>query len=61
MAKMSKGTGLSSYVPKKTKQGNGIFTKTPHGGGETFYNNKRSGSPPSRAHRRKKPYRGQGR
>lgn len=54
----------SSILPtskKKTKQGNGKYSKTPHGGGETFYSGKRSGSPPSKAHRRKSKYRGQGR
>ncbi len=59
MAKNS--TKGSSYTPKKTRQGNGLFSKTPHGGGETFHNNHRAGSRPSRARRRKKPYRGQGR
>ena len=47
-------------VRKKTKQGNGTYSKTPDGGGETFYNNHRAGSPASKAHRRKKPYKGQG-
>ena len=46
---------------KKTDQGNGTYSKKPHAGGETFHNNHRSGTTPSRARRRKKPYRGQGR
>ena len=46
---------------KKTVQGNGLFTKGTNRGGESFNNNVRSGSPPSKRHRRKKPYRGQGR
>lgn len=61
MAKISnanKNTGTSN---KKTRQGNGTFSKKSSSGGETFTGNSRSGSPPSRAHRRKKPYRGQGR
>ena len=46
---------------KKTSQGNGIYSRKPHAGGETFYDGTRAGSTPSRARRRKKPYRGQGR
>jgi len=46
---------------KKTAQGNGTFSKTPHGGGETFHNGRRAGSPPSKARRSRKPNRGQGR
>ena len=46
---------------KKTVQGYGKYTKKPHSGGETFYEGQRSGSPPAKAHRRKKPYGGQGR
>lgn len=46
---------------KKTSQGNGTFSRKPHAGGETFHNGHRSGTTPSRARRRKKPYRGQGR
>ncbi len=45
---------------KKTTIGNGVYTKKPHAGGETFYG-QRAGSTPSKARRRKKPYRGQGR
>jgi len=45
---------------KKTVQGAGKYTKRPHQGGETFHEGARAGSPPARAHRRKKPYRGQG-
>ena len=59
MAKINK-TG-STFTPKKTSQGNGVYTRSPHSGGETFYNNHRAGTTPSRARRRKKPYRGQGR
>jgi hypothetical protein len=48
---------------KKTRQGNGVYTKEPHSGGETFHENSmtRAGSTPSKFRRRKKPYRGQGR
>ena len=46
---------------KKTVQGAGKFTKKPHGGGETFHGDTRAGSPPAKAHRRKKASRGQGR
>jgi|TARA_R110000824_G_scaffold229785_1_gene417419 hypothetical protein len=45
---------------KKTKQGNGRFTKSPSKGGERFLAGLREGSPPTRARRKKKPYRGQG-
>ena len=48
-------------IPKKTSQGNGTYSRTPHSGGETFHNGYRAGSVPSKARRRKKPYRGQGR
>ena len=51
---------LTDTSKKKTNQGNGTYTKKASAGGETFYNNVRSGTPPSRAHRRKKPYKGQG-
>jgi len=46
---------------KSTKQGNGTFSKKPCSGGETFPGNVRSGTPPSKAHRTRKPYKGQGR
>ena len=60
---MAKIYGVSKPPqPKKvTAQGSGSYTKRPHSGGETFYNNHRAGSPPGRTYRRKKPYRGQGR
>jgi len=45
---------------KKTVQGAGTHTKRPHSGGETFHGGHRSGSPPAKAHRRKKAHRGQG-
>jgi len=45
---------------KKTKIGNGTYTRKPHSGGETFHS-QRAGTTPSKARRRKKPYRGQGR
>ena len=51
----------TSYPKKKTTIGSGTYSKKPHSGGETFYDGSRSGSTPSRARRRKKPYRGQGR
>jgi hypothetical protein len=51
---------LTDTSKKKTGQGNGTYTKETSSGGETFYDNVRAGSPPSRAHRRRKPYKGQG-
>tara|TARA_Y100000593_G_C4200448_1_gene281592 strand:- start:224 stop:409 length:186 start_codon:yes stop_codon:yes gene_type:complete len=57
---VKKMTGMPS-PKKKTSQGCGKYTKTSHAGGETYYGHVRSGSPPGKAHRRKKPYRGQGR
>ncbi len=58
---MAKGNSiLTDTSKKKTGQGNGTYTKKTSPGGETFYDNVRSGSPPQRAHRRRKPYRGQG-
>jgi|TARA_R110001592_G_scaffold220523_2_gene475174 hypothetical protein len=55
-----KNTGNLGYIPKKTKQGRGRFTKKPAAGGENFLQGYRSGSPPSKARSKKKPYRGQG-
>lgn len=46
---------------KKTTIGNGVYTKKPHPGGETFHGDHRQGSTPSKARRRRKAYRGQGR
>jgi hypothetical protein len=46
---------------KTTAQGDGRFSKKPHSGGETFFNNTRAGSPPSPGRRHRKPSRGQGR
>jgi hypothetical protein len=60
MAKTNK-TIVTDTSNKKTSQGSGTYTKNTSQGGETYYENVRSGSPPSKAHRRKKPYRGQGR
>ena len=59
MAK-TKRDDIGFHVRKKTKQGDGTYSKRTHNGGETFFNNHRSGSPAGKAHRRKKPYRGQG-
>ena len=56
-----RGSISSSKSKKKTVQGSGTYTRSTNSGGETFNNNVRSGSPPSKSHRRKKPYRGQGR
>mgnify|MGYP003152477191 FL=1 len=56
-----RGNVSSSKSKKKTVQGSGLYTKKSNSGGENFNNNVRSGSPPSKAHRRKKPYKGQGR
>ena len=60
MASIKNKSNYSS-PKKKTRTGSGIYTKKPHSGGETFYAEVRSGSPPPKARRRKKPYRGQGR
>ena len=55
MAKNSKkNEGFS--VRKKTSQGHGTYSKTSHSGGETYFNNRRSGSPPSARHKKRKPY-----
>jgi hypothetical protein len=48
------------YDKKKTSQGCGKFTKSPGSGGERFSQGFREGTPPSKARRRKKPSRGQG-
>ncbi len=61
MAKIKMYGAGTSTSNKKTRQGRGKFSKTPNAGGETFHGGKRSGSPPSKARRRKKPSRGQGR
>lgn len=58
---LKSGGGGSFYKKKTTCQGSGKYTKKTKRGGETFHGNIRSGSPPSKAHRRKKGYRGQGR
>ena len=61
---MARIYGRVSVLPaskKKTVQGSGLYTKSSHPGGETFHNNHRAGSTPGSRHRRKKPYRGQGR
>ena len=59
---MAKG-GMGTVLPNKkktTRQGSGRFTKQTKGGGEAFHGFHRSGSPPSKSHRKKKPYKGQG-
>lgn len=56
---MKKSNGLA-INQKKTRQGNGKFTKSPSAGGERFLQGYREGSPPSKARRKKKPSRGQG-
>ena len=58
MGKINKNNIATSN--KTTRQGSGTYTKKSSPGGETFYGDVRSGSPPGRAHRRRKPYRGQG-
>lgn len=60
MAKVYGKAALPSNK-KCTSQGSGLYTKKSHSGGETFHNNHRSGSPPSKRHRNRKPQRGQGR
>lgn len=61
MAKVRGPVYNISDSKKKTSQGSGTYSRAPHSGGETFYDEVRAGSPPSKSHRRKKPYRGQGR
>jgi len=61
MAKSSSNKKGSSSPKKKTTIGNGIYTKKPHSGGETFHGGYRQGSTPSASRRKGKPYRGQGR
>ena len=53
-------TKSNFYVKKKTRQGNGKFSKRPNAGGERFLNGSRTGSTPSKFRRKKKPTRGQG-
>ena len=60
MAKTNR-TIVTDTSNKKTSQGSGTYTKKPSSGGETYYESVRSGTAPSKIHRRKKPYRGQGR
>ena len=60
MARIITRRSGASSPKKKTKTGSGTYTKKPHSGGETFYGH-RAGTTPSKARRRKKPYRGQGR
>ncbi len=59
MAKIYK-TSTVATSKKKTVQGNGLYTKRSHSGGESFHDGTRSGSPPGARHRRRKPSRGQG-
>jgi hypothetical protein len=61
MAKVRGKVYSIGSIPKKTSQGNGTYSRKPHAGGETFYEGVCAGSTPSKAHRKKKPYRGQGR
>lgn len=56
-------SGTGSVLPNKkktTRQGDGRFTKQSKAGGEVFHGSHRAGSPPGKARRSKKPYRGQG-
>tara|TARA_R100001594_G_scaffold135085_1_gene176594 strand:+ start:3711 stop:3881 length:171 start_codon:yes stop_codon:yes gene_type:complete len=50
----------SGSKKKKTRQGKGNFSKKTQSGGESFLNGVRRDSPPGKSHRKKKPYRGQG-
>jgi hypothetical protein len=59
MAKANRNI-LTNTSKKKTKQGDGTYSKNTNSGGETFHGNVRAGTKPNRAHRRSKPYRGQG-
>ena len=57
-----KRTSSLQFLKKKTtRQGSGKYTKASSAGGETYHNNVRAGSTPSKTRRRRKPYRGQGR
>jgi hypothetical protein len=59
MARINKDI-VSDTTYKTTRQGNGTYSKKTSPGGEIFFDGLRAGSSPSKAHRRKKPYRGQG-
>ena len=59
MARINKDI-VSDTTYKTTRQGNGTYSKKTLPGGEIFFDGHRTGSPPSKAHRRKKPYKGQG-
>ena len=50
----------SGSKKKKVRQGKGKFSKKAQSGGESFLGNSRRDSPPGKFHRKKKPYRGQG-
>tara|TARA_R100000152_G_C6725595_1_gene150906 strand:+ start:730 stop:900 length:171 start_codon:yes stop_codon:yes gene_type:complete len=50
----------SGSKKKKTRQGKGKFSKKTRPGGESFLGSARRGSPPSKAHSKRKPSRGQG-
>tara|TARA_R100001082_G_C4268994_1_gene118887 strand:+ start:261 stop:440 length:180 start_codon:yes stop_codon:yes gene_type:complete len=50
----------SYYAKKKSRQGEGKFSKKPSSGGERFGQGFREGSPPSKFRRKRKPSRGQG-
>lgn len=60
MARTNK-TIVTDTSNKKTSQGSGTYTRKTNSGGESFYENVRAGTSSGKAHRRKKPYRGQGR
>tara|TARA_R110002074_G_scaffold116057_1_gene247200 strand:+ start:110 stop:289 length:180 start_codon:yes stop_codon:yes gene_type:complete len=51
----------SFYIKKKTRQGDGKYTKKASAGGERYLQGFREGSPPSKFRRKNKPSRGQGR
>ena len=59
MARINKDI-VSDTTYKSTRQGAGTYSKKTSPGGEIFSANRRTGSPPSKAHRRKEPYRGRG-
>ena len=59
MAKIN-NTIVTDTSNKTTRQGNGLYSRKTKPGGETFLDGTRSGSPTSKAHHRRKPYRGQG-
>jgi sortase (surface protein transpeptidase) len=59
MAKIN-NTIVTDTSNKTTRQGSGLYSKKTKSGGETFLDGHRSGTPASKSHRHRKPYKGQG-